>query len=153
MRNLSNFEQIIVPLPDGDTEAIWAEQVEENLFRLANSPFFAYGLSWRDIVETRAINGSRKYVRTVEKSGHRTVRIYFEKSLFLERRARALLRALEVEGCNWDNLDGRFVAVNVPPVVDLSDVCALLDEYEVDWEHADPTYDELYSNGSNGAAN
>lgn len=148
MRDLSNFEQILFPRPDGETEAIWAEKMHGNRYRLANSPFFVYGLSWRDVVETRPVNGAREYVGIVEKSGHKTVRIRFEEPVFQSRAVRRLLRALEEEGCNWDNLDGRYVAVNIPPVVDLSDVCTLLDERGLTWEHADPTYEELYPDAS-----
>ena len=40
-----------VLLQDGkDVETLWAVPVGENLYRLDNSPFFAYRVSWEDVV-------------------------------------------------------------------------------------------------------
>jgi hypothetical protein len=34
-----------------DVETLWAVALGNNLFRLDNSPFYAYGVSWQDVVE------------------------------------------------------------------------------------------------------
>jgi hypothetical protein len=65
--------------PDGDVETLWATPVGEHLYRLENSPFFAYGVSWLDVVEARPDPaGQLAMARVVEKSGHRTVRVILD---------------------------------------------------------------------------
>lgn len=62
-----------------DVETLWAVALSNNLFRLDNSPFYAYSVSWQDIVEaTEDVEDFYEFVRVVEKSGNRTVRIVFE---------------------------------------------------------------------------
>jgi hypothetical protein len=54
-------------------ETVWAEQVGPDHYRLDNSPFWAYGVSWRDVVEAHMDEGGQLgFTRIVEKSGHRT---------------------------------------------------------------------------------
>jgi hypothetical protein len=38
---------------DGDVETLWATTLGEDRYRLDNSPFFAYGVSWLDVIEAR----------------------------------------------------------------------------------------------------
>ena len=38
----------------------------------------------------------------------------------------------------------RYISINIPPSVELEDVRRYLIERDVQWEHADPTYDELF---------
>ncbi|HEX6050934.1 MAG TPA: DUF4265 domain-containing protein [Gemmatimonadaceae bacterium] len=41
-----------VLLRDGENvETLWADRVGPDLYRLDNSPFWAYGVSWLDVVE------------------------------------------------------------------------------------------------------
>lgn len=42
----------------------------------------------------------------------------------------------------------RYLAVDIPPEVDLMAVAQYLTERGVQWEHADPRYSDLYPNSS-----
>ena len=49
MAETENMVKVL--LQDGkDVETLWAVPVGENLYRLDNSPFFAYRVSWEDVV-------------------------------------------------------------------------------------------------------
>ncbi len=62
--------------PHGDVETLWAEVVGDNRYCLANTPWYAYNISWRDIVEALPdADGQLQFTRVLEKGGHRTVRI------------------------------------------------------------------------------
>ena len=69
-------------------ETLWADPVGPNLYRLDNSPFWAYGVSWKDVVEAHPDpDGMLRMTRVAQKSGHRTLRIVFEDGTEgLERR-------------------------------------------------------------------
>ena len=61
----------------GDVETLWAMPVQANLYRLDISPFFAYGVSWQDVIEARPGEDQfLEYIRCVRRSGNRTVRIF-----------------------------------------------------------------------------
>lgn len=63
--------------PDGEVETVWARPLGDHLFELDNTPWYAYGLSWHDVIEARAQTpeGFPEFVRVARKSGHRTVRV------------------------------------------------------------------------------
>ena len=66
---------------DENVETLWGERVGTNSYRVDNSPFWAYGVSWKDVIEAHPDpDGMLRMTRVVEKSGHRTVRIMFELS-------------------------------------------------------------------------
>ena len=46
-----NYVKLILSGRDGEIEMPWAAHVSDNLFRLGNMPFYAYGVSADDIVE------------------------------------------------------------------------------------------------------
>src|SRR5262249_17810343 len=51
-------------------ETLWAERVGPDRYRLNNSPFWAYSVSWLDVVEAHPDeNGQLAFARIVEKSG------------------------------------------------------------------------------------
>jgi hypothetical protein len=37
----------------GQVETLWATPVEQNIYLLENSPFYAYGISWNDVNEVQ----------------------------------------------------------------------------------------------------
>jgi len=76
--------KVLFRVPDGDggtnVETLWAVPLGEDRYELANSPFYAYDVSWEDIVfapfnEEEAIPTFSSVVR---RSGNRTVRVIFE---------------------------------------------------------------------------
>ena len=65
----------------------------------------------------------------------------------LDRRwptATSVLDQLVAMGCEYEGMNGSYIAVNVPPTTALPNVCSFLSTGHVQWEHADPTYEELH---------
>jgi Domain of unknown function (DUF4265) len=56
-----------------------------------------------------------------------------------------VLDQLVAMGCHWEGYNQRYVAVSIPPSVDLGDVTAYLTGRCSTWEHANPTYEQLHS--------
>ena len=58
-----------------DVETLWATPLDNDLYRLENSPFFAYDVSWEDVVEAlrEAPEGFQVFQRVVERSGNRSL--------------------------------------------------------------------------------
>jgi hypothetical protein len=135
-----------IALHDGEeVETIWAEPVEPDRYRLDNSPFFAYGVSWNDVVEALpAPSGQLRMTRVVRKAGHRTVRVNFKPGVDESPDSKAVLDGLVALGCSFEGANPRYVAIDLPPGVDLAAVAAYLTERDVRWEHADPRYSDLY---------
>src|SRR5688572_22038282 len=107
-----------------------------------NSPFFAHGLSWKDIVEGFDNgNGTLFLTRVVEKSGHRTVRVAFEEDT---ERSRSILKQLNNLGATYEGANPKYLAIDIPPEADFAAIIQYLTDEEVTWEHADPTYEQLY---------
>jgi hypothetical protein len=131
--------------PGGDVETLWATPAGKDLYRLENSPFFAYGVSWLDVVEARPdVAGQLAMLRVAEKSGHRTVRLILEEPPSESSETSALLERLQALGCTYEGVNPRYLSVDVPPETVLRAVTDLLIRSGEQWEHADPTYDELY---------
>jgi len=134
--------------PEGKySETLWATPMGGDLYRLDNSPFFAYGVSWQDVVEAKKQEDDPfpDFCRCVTKSGNRTVRIVFEESRLSEPGAQSVLAQLVSIGCSYEGMQPRLVSVNVPAEVDLDHVARFLTSQSgLQWEHADPTYDELH---------
>jgi hypothetical protein len=131
---------------DGNVETLWATPLGRHRYRLENCPFLAYGVSWLDIVEARPPSKGEfpAFVRVVKKSGNRTIRIIFKPGIDKSRKAKAVVERLVDMGCSYEGAHPGFIAVNIPAKVDLVAVGAYVTSKRRRWEHADPTYAEIY---------
>ena len=128
---------------DGQVETLWATPIDQHLYRLENSPFRAYGISWLDMVRAEADNdGVLFFVSIAKKSGHRTIRVIVEKDSNI---VPTLLSQLKSLGCTCEGAFSRLIVINVPPEVELHQVADYLISTELQWEYADPTYEEVAS--------
>jgi hypothetical protein len=126
-------------------ETLWADRVGPDLYRLDNSPFWAYGVSWRDVVEAHPDpDGMLRMSRVVEKSGHRTVRVIFDPRVDESPEAQAILDGARELGASYEGMNPGYLAIDIPPELDLIAVANYLTERGVQWEHADPRYSDLY---------
>jgi hypothetical protein len=127
------------------TETLWAKPIDENLYQLDNSPFFAYGVSWQDVIEARVGDDHvLEYVRCVKKSGNRTVRLIFQGYRNTDSLAEEFLTALRNLGCSYEGMQPSMISVNVPPSVHLEVVTEYLkNQSGIQWEYADPTYEQV----------
>ena len=133
-----------------EVEFLWADQVGENRYQLKNFPFFAYGVSYDDIVEAELKYEDDPYpylTRVVEKSGHRTIRIILDKSAKKSKRSKGILSHIAAMDCGYQGTDGEtYFVINIQPHCDYDAVRDYLNEEDIRWEYADPTFDEIHEN-------
>jgi hypothetical protein len=132
--------------PDGEIETVWARQLTDDQFELDNTPLYAYGLSWRDVVEARrqTPEGFLEFSGVVRKSGHRTVRLILNPPADMSPASLAVLDRLRELGCSYEGAKSRLIGVDIPPDVDLTTIRHFLISTNLVWGHADPTYDDLF---------
>ncbi|MDR7068409.1 hypothetical protein J2X02_001226 [Pseudoxanthomonas japonensis] len=127
-------------------ETLWATALGEDRYRLDNLPFYAYGVSWEDIVlapfDTTEDMATFKDV--VTKSGNRTVRLKLDPPVSPGNASDDVLRNLVALGCDYEGSDRIRIAVNIPADVLLESIREYLIARDLVWEHADPTYDTLF---------
>lgn len=129
----------------GDVETLWARPVDVDQYQLDNSPFYAYGVSWQDVVEAQpSADQFLEYVRCIRKSGNRTLRVIFQDYGINDRQAQGVLQGLRRMGVSYEGMQPKMVSINVPPTKDLDEVTEFLSKQPgLQWEYADPTYDEV----------
>lgn len=136
-----------VPQDDGtvEVETLWATALGDDEYVLDNSPFFAYSVSWQDVVYAPfdPDEGFPTFVRVLRKSGNRTVRVVFEPPVADGNASDDVLQGLVRLGCSYEGANSRYISINIPPSTELAEVRDYLIGRDAQWEHADPTYDEL----------
>lgn len=128
---------------DVDVETLWAIDVGSDRYRLDNCPFYAYGVSLDDVVHApfREEDGLATFSQVVEKSGNRTVRVILPGA----EQDDHLLEAPTALGCSYEGMYNTLISVTVPKGTDLGAAIRMLAESSVDWEHADPTWEDLHA--------
>ena len=129
------------------TETLWAEDLGNHRYRLQNSPWYIYGISFEDIVRASpGEDGMLEFVEVVQRSGTSTFRLLLRDGVGDDQFVRHW-QPLEALGCTRERAKGGFYAVNAPADVDLNKVAEHLssgrDHGVWDWEtgywHATPT--------------
>lgn len=137
-----------VPRDDGtaDVETLWATSLGGDRYKLDNSPFYAYSVSWQDVVLAPWSEDESfpTFERVVEKSGNRAVRVFFDPPVGAGNASDLILQGLVGLGCSYEGASPSYIAINIPQAVELGTVTAFLIASGVNWEHADPRYSELY---------
>ena len=137
-----------VPNEDGTTnvETLWATNLGQDKYRIDNSPFYAFGVSWLDVVFAPfdKNEGFPTFQKVVSKSGHRTLRVVFDPPVEKGNPSDELLQGLVSRGCTCEGANPNYLALDVPPGVDLKPIRNLLIASKVIWEHSDPAYNEPF---------
>ena len=138
-----------VPNEDGtaEVETLWATPLGDDKYQLDNSPFYAYSVSWQDIVYApfHPEEGFPTFERVLSKSGNRTIRVLFDSPVEADNPSGRVMQGLVALGCDYEGANKHYVSVNIPAGVELESVRQYLIECNATWEHADPTYAELFS--------
>lgn len=131
-----------------NVETLWAFELGDDRYRLDNMPFYAYSVSLGDVVLAPIDPAEQRptFKTILAKCGNRTVRIFFDEPVEDGSKSMLLLDGLVDMGCEYERANSRYIAVTVPPSVELSAVRDYLVENALTWEHADPSYTELYPN-------
>lgn len=136
-----------VSAEDGSTqvETLWAADLGNDQYKLDNSPFYAYSVSWQDIVYAPYDQDEQRptFQRVLSKSGNRTVRVILDLPAEQGNLSEFVLQRLVALGCSYEGINGTYMSVNIPPEVEMEKVRNYLVEIRATWEHADPTHSEL----------
>lgn len=141
-----------VPNEDGseEVETLWATHLGGDNYKLDNSPFYAYSVSWEDVVcaPFNEEEGHPTYQRVVSKSGNRTVRVVFNPPIEPGNESDQILQRLVSLGCSYEGANRTYISINIPSTLELDVVRNYLIEQNATWEHADPTYANLFPENS-----
>jgi hypothetical protein len=112
-------------------EAIWARMLGGNRYRIENVPFYAYNLNFGDVVEAAASAPDRKpsVMRVLERSGHRTLRVFFAEDLD-DSTILVRLESLSDLHVSFERCSQRYAALDLEPTADVGAVRARLDAWE-----------------------
>jgi len=138
--------RVVGPEGDVNVETLLAFDLGHIRYRLDNSPFYAYSVSVGDVVlaPLDPNEGFPTFKAVVEKCGNRTVRVVFEKPVEAGNVQDQLLQGLVSMGCEYEGANRSYICITVPPHIDFEAVQNYLTSNDVNWEHADPSYSELY---------
>lgn len=136
--------KIAFRLDDGNAENMHAEPVLDDTFRLANSPFYFYGISFGDQFAVKVDEGRLFFSEVTARGGHSTYRVKLTPgkldSHFLES-----WEPLQALGCTFEGAgadERRLYAIDIPPGTDVHAVYRLLeaDEEAGNWEFEEAHY-------------
>lgn len=88
------------PSPHG-VETVWAEALGKERYRLDNSPFYVYGVSYGDVVVAKSEQGQLVFAGVAERGGHSTYRIFLTKEL-VEEEFKRRWKAFDGLGCSYE---------------------------------------------------
>ncbi|WP_394840321.1 DUF4265 domain-containing protein [Pendulispora rubella] len=106
------------------TESLWVMEVGPGQYRLENSPFFAFDVSFQDVVLAKFVGGTLTFVQVLRRGGHSTYRIIPRPGRSSE--VRQYWAALERQGCSYEEGPKGLLAVDVPPEVNIFEAYAAL---------------------------
>lgn len=119
---------VVDSYPPVSKESVWSDSLASGLFKIKNIPFYTKDVSLDDEVSTDVgADGELVFKRVVCPSDNSTLRVvFFDEGA---NRIKKIGDALVSMGCTWEGMGNRFLAVNVPGVVDFDVVISLLDDH------------------------
>ena len=110
------------------TERVWAERLSDNRFRILNSPFFVFGISFEDEVEAEPYGDVFKFVRVLRRSGHSTYRVIFQNQNTIDgSEFRERWVPFRKAGCKFESANPRYIAIDMPPSANVTELYELLE--------------------------
>jgi hypothetical protein len=129
-----NLTKIHLDLPrneDVGGESFWAEDLGKNLYRLRNTPFYAYGINFYDIVYAKAESSELKpsILKVQEYCGHKTLRVIFLDQATIDERVERLNQLHQYKAYH-ENANDILFAIDIEPDGNYGSVCDLLFTWE-----------------------
>jgi hypothetical protein len=130
----------------GNDETLWAFYLGNDTYRLDNSPFFAYGVSYQDEVmaKPKKEGDIPQFIKIAKKSGNRTIRISVDPKSNLDGVDEKVLTELINLGCSYEGANKKYLSINIPKEVKLESITNYLIKEKQLWEYADPAYEEVH---------
>ena len=112
-------------------ESFWAEDLGNNLYRMRNTPFHAFGINFYDIVYAKSESEDLKpsIIKVHEFCGHKTLRVIFLDDAPVEDRIERL-KMLHQHKAYHENANGTLFAIDVESDGDYGAVCDILHMWE-----------------------
>ena len=108
------------------TESLWADLVGPDQYRLRNVPFYAFDVSYDDVVETVEEAGQLVFAIVIRRGGHSTYRLLVNKPH--SDRFESFWKPLAECGCTYEEGHRPLLAVDVPAEADIFEVYRRLEE-------------------------
>lgn len=129
--NSESDVRLYVDLPNHTAiggELFLADPIGDSRYRLANVPFWAYGLNYLDVVRaTPNSDGILTIRKVVAPSGHRTLRVMFDDAVDTAKQSELLGRVHRVGIVTFERANSLLVAINISPD---GDYLAVFDQLE-----------------------
>jgi hypothetical protein len=127
------LSKILFPLNPSDwhgsaRETLWAKSLGGGLYELRNVPFYAFDVSYEDVVEAENVAGVLTFKRLSSRSGHSTYRILIEEAA--SGKFEAFWAPIAEHGCTYEAGHPPLRAIDVPPSADVRAVHELLQRGE-----------------------
>jgi len=120
--------------PPNDWEAMWGYEVESGLYSLDNVPFFANGVSWKDVVSVERKDNELHFNGVIQPSGHSVLRVIaYDQSMTAK-----IHEELRKLGCGTEQSHlPSLLSVDVPPSVQIRPILEFLSKgFEDDlWDY------------------
>jgi hypothetical protein len=134
---MTNLTKIYVPLENSSWhgfigEWLWVEKIKGNKYRVENSPFYVYGINYKDVVSQKNIDGIPTFDKIILRGGHSTYRILFKEGSTHQDFIQIWVQFEEL-GCTYKYTGEDFplvYAVDVPQYADIYLIYKLLDSGE-----------------------
>ena len=124
---------------DGEVEQVWLRSLGDGSFELCCIPFRAYGMALGDVVTVS--EGEATVTSVIRGSGNRVLRVLLAPDSAAQVSASEVKREIDDSGLINEWSGDRHVAIDVPPLVDVSALIGLLVRGEKDslmfWEWGD----------------
>jgi hypothetical protein len=135
MAEITDRTKVVFDLERGEapyeTESVWAEQISDNHFRVLNSPFYIFGISFEDEVEAEPFGAVFKFVRVVQRSGRSTYRIILQgENTIAGDEFLKMWEPFRNAGCTFEAASPRYIAVDMPPSANVAELYELLERGE-----------------------
>lgn len=108
------------------TETIWAESVGPGQYRLCNVPFYAFDVSYDDVVRVVEDAGSLLFASVARRGGHSTYRLLVNE--VHRDQLDNFWKQLAECGCTYEEGHRPLLAVDVPAEADIFEVYRRLEE-------------------------
>jgi len=113
------------------TETVWAAPVDSQAFRIANSPFYVFGISSEDVVSVQDIDGVLMFQSVLARGGHSTYRVFLQHGRTIQSpEFKEHWSPISVLGATFENANDHFISVDIPPSKDIGAIYEFLDQGE-----------------------
>ncbi|MHA6823919.1 DUF4265 domain-containing protein [Ralstonia pseudosolanacearum] len=141
--------KVVVSLPEDawhkfSSELLWAEALADGTMRVLNTPFFAKGLSYGDVISINVESDGIFFNSVVSSGGHSTYRLILNESID-DATFKGRWSDFAELGCTYESFllgVAYMYAIDVPPSVDVIKVYSLLEAGEQNeiWDFDEGNY-------------